>query len=77
MKEKCLSCGHYSVPTYRGSIFITLLLLCFAIIPGIIYEMWRRHAGKICRYCGQQNFQKFNESANTHINKRQNKDLSE
>ena len=63
MKEKCLSCGRYSVPTYRGSIFITLLLLCFAIIPGVIYELWRRHPGKVCRHCGAQNFQIENESS--------------
>lgn len=62
-KEKCLSCGHYSVPTFRGNILLTLLLLCFAIIPGVIYEMWRRQGGKRCRYCSQQNFQHSNRNS--------------
>ncbi|WP_171488556.1 hypothetical protein [Acinetobacter defluvii] len=60
--------------TYRGSIFITLLLLCFAIIPGVIYELWRRHLGKVCRHCGAQNFYILNESLSALKN--QNKDTN-
>lgn len=44
MKIICKSCGHVgnSVTVLKGSGFITFLLLCCAIVPGLIYMVWRR-----------------------------------
>ena len=41
----------------RGSCLVTLVLLCLAIVPGIIYEVWREYyAGKeaVCPKCGKR-----------------------
>ncbi len=53
-KKLCLHCGSQSNGTVRGSLVITLILLCFWLIPGIIYEMWRGAAGRtVCPTCRQ------------------------
>lgn len=52
-KKLCLRCGLQSKGTVRGSLLVTLFLLCFGILPGILYECWRTAGGRNqCRHCG-------------------------
>jgi len=54
----CANCGTRAVPTRHiaGSGLVTLFLLFLAIIPGIIYESWRRNASyEACPRCGAKN----------------------
>ncbi|HUY62226.1 MAG TPA: hypothetical protein VMV50_00300 [Candidatus Paceibacterota bacterium] len=54
----CTNCGHVGSPKEEipGSIWITLILLCFFILPGIIYEIWRNSGTKkVCKLCGNAN----------------------
>jgi hypothetical protein len=53
-KYYCTSCGELSNGKVKGSLFITLLLLCCVIIPGIIYEVWRGTGAKLCKGCNAQ-----------------------
>lgn len=43
MKVVCQNCGHVDLPSrkQRGHTLITIILLFFWIIPGIIYYIWR------------------------------------
>ncbi|MGP5436554.1 hypothetical protein [Psychrobacter alimentarius] len=50
-KVYCSNCGSTTNPTVAGSIIITLILIWFAVIPAIIYEIWRAK-NKRCRQCG-------------------------
>lgn len=50
-KVYCSNCGSTTTPTVAGSIIITLILIWFAVIPAIIYEIWRAK-NKRCRQCG-------------------------
>jgi hypothetical protein len=52
---ECIACGHVGATKVKGSFFITLILLWFAIVPGVIYEIWRRSGGKVCSACGSSN----------------------
>jgi hypothetical protein len=48
----CMHCGTTSKGEYAGSLWITLILLCFWIVPGLIYETWRVGKGRnICPNC--------------------------
>lgn len=47
----CSNCGSTSNPKRAGSIIITLILVWFAVIPAIIYEIWRSK-NKRCGQCG-------------------------
>ncbi|WP_201619022.1 hypothetical protein [Psychrobacter maritimus] len=47
----CNNCGSTTNPKVAGSIIITLILIWFAVIPAIIYEIWRAK-NKRCRQCG-------------------------
>jgi len=49
---ECIACGHVGATSTKGSFFITFILLCFAILPGVLYEVWRRSGGKVCSACG-------------------------
>ena len=50
----CLSCGHTGLGKYRGSLMVTLVLLCFAIVPGLLYEFWRMWYGDAkCGNCAK------------------------
>lgn len=52
---ECIACGHVGAPKTKGSFIITIILLCFGFIPGLIYEVWRRSGGKVCSACGSGN----------------------
>lgn len=58
MKAICRNCGHEggTERKLKGHFFITLILLLFYIIPGIVYMVWRR-AGlhDSCTKCGSLN----------------------
>ena len=49
---ECLVCGHVGAPKTKGSFAITIILLFIGLLPGIIYEIWRRSGGKVCGACG-------------------------
>ncbi len=58
MKVICRNCGRVSEPEriLKGHVLITLILLCFYIIPGIIYMIWRRTGLKdACAICKSNN----------------------
>ncbi len=52
MKVRCTACGHVGEPQLKGSIVITVILLFFGFIPGVLYEVWRRSSAKVCQNCG-------------------------
>lgn len=47
----CSNCKSVTIPKPSGSVIITLILILFYIIPGIIYEIWRGK-NKRCGQCG-------------------------
>ncbi|MEX5438903.1 Pmp3 family protein [Acinetobacter indicus] len=49
---ECLACGHVGLPKTKGSFAVTIILLFIGLLPGIIYEIWRRSGGKVCSACG-------------------------
>jgi|SRR5580704_12186044 hypothetical protein len=54
----CTQCGTVASPKrfVPGSIIITLILLLFYVIPGLIYEIWRRSSTyDVCQKCGSRN----------------------
>ena len=55
-KERfCVTCEHRGPTTEKtpGSVAITLILLFFFIIPGLLYEVWRSNNRKlVCSKCG-------------------------
>lgn len=51
MNIKCQTCGFVGSAANKGSTLITVLLLCFYIIPGIIYFFWRRSTNRVCPRC--------------------------
>lgn len=55
---ECIACGHVGATKLRGNIFITIILLFFWIIPGIMYMAWRR-GGSVCSACGSNNVKLF------------------
>lgn len=58
MRVACRNCGTIgeSVKPLKGSGWITFILLCFYIIPGIIYMIWRRTGTKeCCAKCKSEN----------------------
>lgn len=51
----CCACGTRGEPVkkMRGSIWITLILLCWVLVPGFIYMIWRRGGiSMVCAKCG-------------------------
>lgn len=52
-KYICAHCGQKSngKPTRTGSSLITLLGLLFAIIPGLLYEIFGRKTIYVCPHC--------------------------
>ncbi len=55
MEIICRNCGHVGEPerSNRGHVLITIVLLCFFVIPGIIYAIWRRSDPHMrCERCG-------------------------
>ena len=55
MANKCISCnncGHTGWSKNRGSFLITIVLLIFFFVPGVIYEIWRRTGLGVCSNCG-------------------------
>ena len=58
MNNVCRDCGSLKSREgeLRGNTFITIILLLFYIVPGIIYMIWRRGDKKeICAVCGSVN----------------------
>lgn len=56
-RQFCKACG-YEGPTEThtpGSTWITLLLLLFYVVPGVIYYFWRRSKRhEVCTQCGSR-----------------------
>lgn len=48
----CKNCGHTGWSKTKGSIWITLVLAFFFLVPAIIYEIWRRSGLGVCENCG-------------------------
>lgn len=55
MAVQCHTCGRVGEPKVKGSFIVTIVLLIVWILPGIIYEIWRRSSGGVCKYCGSNN----------------------
>lgn len=54
MANKCISCnncGHTGWSKNRGNFLITIILMFFFFIPGVIYEIWRRLGLGVCESC--------------------------
>lgn len=51
----CRNCHKCGVSKPQGTVWITLILLLFYIIPGIIYEIWRNSGMGVCGACGNSN----------------------
>ena len=58
-KVECLVCGRVGSAKTKGSFLITIVLLFIGLLPGIIYEIWRRSGGKVCGSCGSQNIRLY------------------
>lgn len=69
-KVYCSNCGSTSSPTVAGSIIITFILIWFAIVPAIIYEIWRAK-NKRCRQCGSPAIMPLHSPAAQHAMQRQ------
>lgn len=55
MANKCVSCnncGYTGWSKNRGNFLITIVLLIFFFVPGVIYEIWRRTGLGVCSNCG-------------------------
>lgn len=53
----CTTCHHVGKTRVHvpGSLLITLFLLLFGILPGVIYEIWRSSAKRrVCSSCKSQ-----------------------
>jgi len=51
----CSNCEYTGDGKVPGSTFITLILLCFFIVPGVIYYFWRiSRKDRICTKCGSK-----------------------
>ena len=61
-KVYCGNCGSTTHPKIAGSIIITLILLFCAIVPGLIYQIWRGK-NKRCRKCGSPSIMPLNSPA--------------
>lgn len=48
----CRNCQKCTISKPHGSGWITLILLLFYIVPGIIYEIWRNAGMGVCGSCG-------------------------
>lgn len=54
MANKCVSCnncGHTGWSKNRGNFLISIVLLIFFFVPGVIYEIWRRTGLGVCSNC--------------------------
>jgi hypothetical protein len=49
----CSNCGTQGSGRLRGSAFITFLLLCCGIVPGLMYSAWRGAGPRHCKRCRQ------------------------
>lgn len=50
--NNCKQCGESKL---KGSAWITVVLILFYIIPGIIYMIWRRSGLGVCKFCDSNN----------------------
>lgn len=50
--NNCKQCGESKL---KGSTWITVVLILFYIIPGVIYMIWRRSGLGICKFCASNN----------------------
>lgn len=70
---RCNVCGYVGEPKTKGSFLVTIILLCFGVFPGIIYEIWRRSGGKVCGSCGSHQITGTGMMKNNQPSKRNNK----
>ena len=54
-KVYCNQCRAVTKPKLKGSGWITIILLLFYIIPGLIYMVWRRSGLGVCGNCNSSN----------------------
>lgn len=60
---KCNNCGSVGVSLLKGSTWITVILIFFYIIPGIIYMIWRRSGLGACGVCKSVNLKPYTGEA--------------
>ena len=52
---ECKVCKNIGKSQLKGSTWISFVLFWFfAMIPGIIYMIWRRGGSGVCRFCGSE-----------------------
>lgn len=56
----CNNCNHTGWSKPKGSIWITIVLAFFFLIPAIIYEIWRRSGLGVCESCGSDQIKPSN-----------------
>jgi hypothetical protein len=61
----CNNCGHTGWSKTKGSIWITLVLAFFFLVPAIIYEIWRRSGLGVCENCGSSSLTPSNKCEST------------
>lgn len=65
----CHNCKKCSRSKANGSGWITIILLFFYIVPGIIYEIWRKSGLGRCSHCNSTQVMKESDArANNLIN---------
>lgn len=60
---ECLACKKIGKSELKGSFLISFILFWFlAIIPGVIYMIWRRSGLGLCKACHSDNVVPYNSS---------------
>lgn len=75
----CTNCGHigYRLKKKKGSIFITIILILFFILPGILYMLWRGSTKHyVCSSCGGQTLVPITSPAGVKILESQGKTIA-
>lgn len=72
----CSNCGSTTNPKVAGSIIITVILIWFAVVPAVIYEIWRGK-NKRCRACSSPSIMPLHSPAAQQAINHQNESLTQ
>ena len=71
----CGNCGNVSAEARkpkRGSTLLEILLWCCAILPGVVYSIWRRNGKLNCPFCGNERIMPLNSPGGQETQRRFN-----